>query len=557
MAANPEQKPPPPAQQAALGRTAGGGMTIMFFATIISKLATTIAQGLLGWWLLPEHFNSFALATTAAGLLMLARDASIPNWLVQKGTDAFDRNVGPGFYIALSYNSAVGLLMALLAYPLGTYWANDSHVGPMLLVMAASLPLGTLGTVAQARLRAQMRFRSLTTLLTISAVLRQVFTVALAWAGFNELSLSLPVVLTAVFESVAGFIVTRDAPWSLSAQVQRWKEIFGETWPLIQGTVANFLTDWGPYVALPFFMSDPSGKQQVGYYFWGYMLLGQIAAMLSNNLFVIFLPVLTRLKDEPARLAQAYLRALRSLMLAACFACVGVASIIHPLEHLVWRGKWSATTDAVILLAVFFPWKATFGLTTATFLAIQRSRRYSLTTWFEGAVLMIAAVYAAAAHPFAREIVIFTGLALLLGRSVAMIVLMKTLHQHSRQLARATGPAWGVSLVAGAAGVVVDHYAQIGPWVINSIPGAFVLDEYGPAQQVVGDLFSRLGSPQAWTTTLIDGTRCLLSGGVCVLVWVALARILLRVDLEDVIAQGPARFRGPMRAILLIPKPVE
>ena len=138
-----------------------------------------------------------------------------------------------------------------------------------------------------------------------------------------------------------------------------------------------------------------------------------------------------------------------------------------------------------------------------------------------------------------------------------MIVLMKTLHQHSRQLARATGPAWGVSLVAGAAGVLVDHYAQIGPWVINAIPGAFVLDEYGPAQQVVGDLFTRLGSPQAWTTTLIDGTRCLVSGGVCVLVWIALARILLRVDLEDVIAQGPSRFRGPMRAILFIPKPIE
>ena len=170
---------------------------------------------------------------------------------------------------------------------------------------------------------------------------------------------------------------------------------------------------------------------------------------------------------------------------------------------------------------------------------------------------MIAAVYAAAAHPFAREIVIFTGLALILGRGVAMIVLMKTLHQHSRQLARATGPAWGVSLIAGAAGVIVDHYAQIGPWVLNSIPVAFVLDEYGPAQQVVGDLFSRLGSLQAWTTSFIDSARCLVSGGVCVLVWIALARTLLRVDLEDVIAQGPSRFRGPMRAILLLPKPVE
>jgi O-antigen/teichoic acid export membrane protein len=88
----------------ALGKTVGGGMTRMFLATVIAKLATMVAQGMLGWWLLPNEFRSFALATAAAGFIMLARDACIPNWLIQKGAHDHDRNAGPGFYIALAYN---------------------------------------------------------------------------------------------------------------------------------------------------------------------------------------------------------------------------------------------------------------------------------------------------------------------------------------------------------------------------------------------------------------------------------------------------------------------
>lgn len=541
----------------ALGKTVGGGMTRMFLATVIAKLATMVAQGMLGWWLLPNEFRSFALATAAAGFIMLARDACIPNWLIQKGAHDHDRNAGPGFYIALAYNLIAALVMGLAAYPLAHYWANEPKVGPMLIVIAISLPIGTPGTVSQAKLRSMLEFRKLTMLLTVSGVLRQIFTVLLAWFGMGEMSFAIPVVLTALFESIATPIVADDRPWKLSPQFDRWREIFAEAWLLTQATVANFATDWGPYLVLPFFMSDEEGKKHTGYYFWGYMLLGQIAALLSNNLFVIILPALTRLRDEPARLAQAFLRALRVVMFAACSSSVLLASMIVPLEHLIWRGKWSETTQAIMLLTIFFPWKATFGLTSATFMAVNRSRRFSIMTWIEGAILMIAAVIVSIRHPHVDMLVTYIGAALMLGRVLSMIVLMKTLGHHSRTLAYVSVPAWIVGLIAGAAGALAEHFASIQIRAFEWIPALGVFNEYTPLTELAGDFFPALRSIQFWVTTTIDGLRCMIAGGVCLAVGWALTRAFLRSDIADAIEQAPVRLRRPARMIMLLPEPVE
>lgn len=532
-------------------------MTRMFLTTVISKLATMIAQGMLGWWLLPNEFRSFALATAAAGFIMLARDACIPNWLIQKGAEEHERNIGPGFYIALCYNLAAALVMCILAYPLAHYWANEPKVGPMLIVIAISLPVGTIGTISQSKLRTTLEFGKLTTLLTISGILRQVFTVLLAWMGMNEMSFAIPVVLTAAFESIFAPIMADERPWKHSPQLHRWREIFSEAWLLTQATVANFATDWGPYLVLPFFMSDDEGKKHTGYYFWGYMLLGQIAALLSNNLFVVMLPALTRLREEPERLGQAYLRALRVVMFAACSSSVLLAAMIVPLEHLIWRGKWSETTFAIMLLTIFFPWKATFGLTSAMYMAVNRSRRFSIMTWIEGVILMIAAVIVSTRHPTVDMLVVYIGAALMIGRVLSMIVLMKTLGHHSRTLAYATVPAWIVGLIAGGAGVLAEHFSAVHVRLFEQLPALKIFSEYAIITELAGDFCAPVREIQFWFTTAIDGLRCLIAGVVCLAVGWILTRAFLRRAIEDAIEQAPKRIRRPARMIMLLPEPTE
>lgn len=530
-------------------------MTLMVFSTIISKFATALAQGILGWWLLPKDFKSFAYATVAAGFIMLARDASIPNWIIQKGEKDWDRLSGPGFHLAFAYNLATGLIMAALAIPLARFWAHDPKVAEMLWVIALSLPVGTFGIMLQTKMRLEMRFREFLLIVTVSGILRQVSTVLLAWAGFKSMSLSLPIVITAAFESIVCLWYVADRPWFRRPDFAAWPGIFKETFQLMQATVANFATEWGPYLTLPFLMKDPEGERQVGYYYFGYMIVGQIGAILSNNLFVIIMPALSRLKEEPARLAAAYLRGLRTLMMAACLACVGTAAIYEPLEHLIWHGKWSPTVPVVMLLAATYPWKATFGLNAATFIAIGRFRRYSLCTWMEGCLLVLGAWVAALIMPTASSVVIGTGVAILIGRTIVMIVMMRTLGQKGRDLALATIPAWTLSLIAGIAGVAADRLLPIKDLMFSLLPLPGVLDESNVAGNVASSFIHLVSLYHTVCHALADVIRCLIAGTTCTLVFMTLSRILLAEDLWDVVQQSPGRIRGVAQRLLMLKEP--
>jgi hypothetical protein len=149
-----------------MGKDVGRGMSWMLLATVISKVATSVAQVLLGWWLLPEHFRNFAMATTIAGLLMLAKDGGIPNFLNKRGSGEYEDLKGPSFWMCNAYNLAAALLMAVAAYPLAI-WYEDPKLAPMLWVMAIALPLGTPAAMLQAKLRLDLRFKAFGMLLVV------------------------------------------------------------------------------------------------------------------------------------------------------------------------------------------------------------------------------------------------------------------------------------------------------------------------------------------------------------------------------------------------------
>jgi hypothetical protein len=190
-------------------------------------------------------------------------------------------------------------------------------------------------------------------------------------------------------------------------------------------------------------------------------------------------------------------------------------------------------------------------------MAVNRSKRFSIMTWIEGAILMVAAVIVSIGHPHVDMLVLYIGAALMIGRVLSMIVLMKTLGQHSRTLAYVSLPAWIVGLIAGGIGALAEHFAAIHTRIFEWIPALGVFNEYVPMTELAGDQFPALRSIQFWVTTTIDGVRCVIAGGVCLLVGWALTRAFLRHDVADAIEQAPMRLRRPARRIMLLPDPVE
>lgn len=501
-------------------------MSWMVVATIVSKLATSVAQMLLGWWLLPEHFGKFAMATTIAGLLMLAKDGGIPNLLNKRGAEEYERIKGPSFWMCLAYNSGAAIFMALAAWPIALAY-KDTSLAPMLWVMAISLPLGTPAAVLQAKLRVDLRFRDLSVLITMSMILRQVITIVLARYGWQEMSLAAPVVVTSLFDSVAAWWMCSDKPWSKSAALDQWRGIFDQTRWLINGTVASFTIDWGPYVVLGKLLT----QETMGYYFFAYQITAQVGTLLAFNLQMVLMPVLAKLNEHRERQGAAFVRVLRGLTLVGSFLCMGIASVMDPLEHLIWRGKWHEAVMAVVIFGIFYPWRVGFAVTCAAMMAQGRFKFYSMTAWFEGIILTIAAAVGAWIEPTATSVAWWTGGAVVITRLLVVAEVFRYSKIPMKLLPGAVFPGWLVSVAAGGVAWWAERHVPVADFMQGRLPVTM----------------------KPWiAVSLIDGVRCALAGGTFVVIFTLLARLLLRSDLLEALSLVPAKLRGPCSRALLL-----
>lgn len=519
-----------------MGKTVGQGMSWMLLATIVSKVAASVAQVLLGWWLLPEHFRNFAMATTIAGVLMGAKDGGIPNYLNKKGSGEYESLKGPCFWMCGAYNSAAAMLMALAAFPLAIVY-EDPKLAPMLWVIAVSLPLGTPAAMLQAKLRLELRFKALSFLMAMSIILRQVLTVVFAKLGMQEMSLTVPVVVTALFDSAAAWWMCNSRPWTRSAEISRWRGIFSETKWLINGTVANFTIDWGPYLLLGKMLSH----SMMGYYFFAYQITAQVGTLLAFNLQVVLMPVLAKLNTEPDRQRSAFVRALRGLTLVASFLCMGIASVMHPLEHLLWRGKWADAVGAVVVFGIFYPWRVGFAVTCAAMQAQGRFKFQSMTAWFEGIALMLAAAIGAWMDASATSVAWWTGACVMVTRLVVTAMVFRDSGIPLRQLPGAVFPGWMIAVAGGGVAWTVMSLvdAHVGAWIATVVP------QDGVALKLIPEAL-RAGAQ----VTIVDLARCTLAGCTFVAAFVVLARALLAGDMREAVAMAPARVRGVAGKVL-------
>jgi hypothetical protein len=341
------------------------------------------------------------------------------------------------------------------------------------------------------------------------------------------MSLAAPVVVTSIFDSVAAWWMCSDKPWTKPAALDQWRGIFRQTRWLINGTVASFTIDWGPYVVLGKLLT----QETMGYYFFAYQITAQVGTLLAFNLQMVLMPVLAKLNEHRERQGAAFVRVLRGLTLVGSFLCMGIASVMDPLEHLIWRGKWHEAVMAVVIFGVFYPWRVGFAVTCAAMMAQGRFKFYSMTAWFEGIVLTIAAAVGGWIEPTATSVAWWTGGAVVITRLLVVAEVFRYSKIPMKLLPGAVFPGWLVAVAAGAAAWWLERHVPIGDFVQAQLPSTM----------------------KPWiAVSFVDAARCVRAGSSFVLLFTVLARLLLRSDLLEALALVPAKLRGPCSRILLL-----
>ena len=395
--------------------------------------------------LLPKDYGLVALTYSVTAFTSILQKDGLREILVARGA-RFGRYANAAFWMSL----ATGLLVAaltLLAAPFAAHAYKLPRLAVLLILPALAAPLSSLQSVPGAQLQNEMRFRTMSLLSVGESLGVTVLTLGLAAAGAGPFSLLAPVPLVAVASLVAQYRLTGFRPcWRLEWPL--WRDLFGASSLMLGAAALYAFNVAGANMMLGIFHDVTT----VGVYFFALNLTNQVSALLTNNLWAVLLPSLSKLQGDPTRQMAAFLRVTRVVNLLGMMICLLLAAVADPAIHLMYGQKWECAIPVVQILAAAMTFNISFALSINLMMA---QGRYQGLFWFNvwralGFVILVgigAALGGAVAVAWATALFL-----LLFGPSITHLAIRPAggtwrdvLDVHARPLAvsvAACGSAW-------------------------------------------------------------------------------------------------------------------
>ncbi len=323
--------------------THGAFWTILFAG--LNKLLAFGSQIALAWYLLPEEMGLVGMVLSITSIVSLVSGTNLKNLLIQR-QGAFEENAGDVFWLSLTMNFSAAVLLAAFS-PLAGQCFKEPRVVPLLLIMAAAVPLMALPTIYASRLYQDLRFRVLAQIQFGEGLIRNVGSVVLATLGFGAYSLVLPQSASAIYAAaccrgVAGKIpIGRPHP-------HRWPALLAPAFWLMLLALVTALQSSGTIFVIGL-MHTPA---VTGFYTWGFALSSQAIFLLGINLQGVFFPVLSKLNDDLKRQNQAFQKACKILILALAPICALQIVLARPVIELLFHQRWLPAVPVVQWLSV-------------------------------------------------------------------------------------------------------------------------------------------------------------------------------------------------------------
>lgn len=328
-----------------LSATAASGVAWLTISTIVIKIVAFGAQIVLAWLLLPDDFGLIALATTAAAFTDFLGQLGMGPVLIQRGPRIMRWSA-----IAVWMSVATGLLggaALVAAAPLAANLYDEPRLVGLILVMALAIPLRSLQVVPNAILASQLRFNLNSGLTVGFTVASTLMTVALAWAGFGAYSFVIPRPIIAGAQLITVWLLARPR-FDRRPRFAKWKYLLGDSLIVTLTSFVAQIIMQGDYVVLGIFATTAV----VGQYYFAFALSMQTIAIFSNNLNNVLFATLSRLRDQPQRQTEAFLRGAQVLAYIVIPICLLQAALAEPVVTLVFDAKWRPAIPILQVLSV-------------------------------------------------------------------------------------------------------------------------------------------------------------------------------------------------------------
>ena len=322
---------------------AGAAWTTLL--TVVSRGQQVVLQVVLAWLLSPGDFGLIALAYTVMAYAWFLQHAGLGAVLIQR-QKRFHLWVSPATaLVTVTGLLATGLALAA-AWPAAHLYGEPRLAGVIAVLAIGVLP-DALRSVAQARLRASLRFKAYVQLQILSLLIVFVLTMVFAALDFGVYSFVIPKVAASLILLVVEWAVARPGV-RFDRLLGRWRFLITSSlWITLAGLCIQVMNQ-GDYTVLGLY----ADKDVVGHYYFAFMLSTQAMMLVTVNVGGVLTPVLARFQDRPALQTDRFFEACGLIALVGIPACFGLALIADPLIRLFFDDRYLPAIPFLQLLSI-------------------------------------------------------------------------------------------------------------------------------------------------------------------------------------------------------------
>lgn len=368
---------------------AAKGMAWTGITVVLAKLMSIVSQIVLGHLLSVETYAVFAAATAALAFVSGFQNSGVGKVLVQRQSE-YERIAADFAGFAFYLGSAGAVVLFLIALGLSAGYGMPDLL-PILAVSAITIPIISINSIYTAKQSIALSFKTISIYSTTYTAIYYIALLLSAYFGTESFSIALATLFAAV---AMHFVYIRrmgvlDINFRFSP-ASFWSVFSALKWTMLSSYIFGF-TQSGDYLVLGRLFD----KDQLGYYYFGFMLTANVGLLLSLAISQTLMPIFSKIKDDTVRLKRAFAQASETIIFLSSIICLGIVAVAPEAVHSLWSGKWDPSIFVAVAMAVTFPLRVLASMAAVALEARGRWRQRTMLLVYDALGIMIFAAVGA------------------------------------------------------------------------------------------------------------------------------------------------------------------
>lgn len=331
----------------------------------------------------PSEYGLMAMATVVTNFTLIVRDLGTAAAIIQR--KELDQTIkSTVFWLNVIMGTSIALVI-VLGSPLIAHLFNEAALVPVLLWLALSFPIASLGTAQQALLERESHFRKVASIEIFASAIALVAALVMAYQGFGVYSLVGQTLATC---SISTLLLWRSAHWrpSLIFAKSQLRQLLGFSGNLTAFNLINYFSRNSDAMFIGHYFS----AAVLGAYSLAYRVmlfpLQSLTSVVSRSLY----PLMSRKQDDPAQIKAMYLKVLTFIASVTAPMMAGLVVLRDPFVAITFGAQWSLVPSILLWLAPTGFVQSLLSTTGSVFMARGKTKLL-MKLGLLGAILQVSA----------------------------------------------------------------------------------------------------------------------------------------------------------------------